>query len=315
MEDDRSEQPQVATTRELEPRGVLTIINEALVIYLVRFRPLIALNLIAHLPVAILPLLPVDIGPFFLTANFISTVVVSFAAAATIYMVCQHYVLGRISIGVCYARTLWRAISITILGVISAIMSTAFFAVAPLAEEVNPESVLSLQISLIFVLLIVLLIISVYMAMATPAVIVEGFRPVGMIRRSFRLVRRSEIRIFFNLLMYVIVAMGMAIVLMLPIGIIAAVVSGGPEMSGVGETILGVGQAVISILIPPLIYTALALLYFDIRVRKEGFTLAQLAREMGVATEQAGQTDIIETEYTETTETEEQDDSDSARDG
>ena len=62
-----------------------------------------------------------------------------------------------------------------------------------------------------------------------------------------------------------------------------------------------------SILIQPFFFTAFALLYFDIRVRKEGFTLSRLSQEMGVTPpdhEPAGQTEAIETEYTETTETE-----------
>lgn len=106
--------------------------------------------------------------------------------------------------------------------------------------------------------------------------------------------------------MYGMVFVGMTIVVLLPFGVAAEVVSVGDDISVVGDLLLDAGQIILGILVTPIIYIAFALLYFDIRVRKEDFTMSQLSREMGVAAEDA---EYIETEYTE------QDDSDSARGG
>ena len=312
VEEDRSEQPQGPRdprnpqTREFEPRGAFAIINEAFAIYFARFRPLMAINIIAVLPVLVLSLalLPVDFGQASFIVVFINAVVLAFAAAATIYAVCQHYVLDRVSIGVCYARTLWRSVSITILGLILAIILTALLAVAPVAE-VTPEDVTGLQISMVFALLVALVLLLVYVAMSAPAVIVEGYRLLGMVGRSFRLARRSELRILFTTILCFMVMMGMYIILMIPLLIVAFGISGGQEeMTGTGGQILVVGQILVSMLIQPIFFVAFALLYFDIRVRKEEFTLSRLRLEMGVASEEdleRIQTDETEQENTNTT--------------
>ena len=302
MEGGRPEQPQ---SQELEPRGAFAIISEAFAIYFARFRSVITLNAIAQLPVAILTLLPASSEPVTLAVNFISTVVLTFAAVATIYAAGQHYASGRVIIGVCYARTLWRAVSISILGLISAAVTTALIAVAPNLQA-EPETVEVAWLLIMSGLLATMILISIYLTLAGPAVMFEGYRALGMLRRGIQLARGSEFRILWNLFVYGMVFVGMTIVVLLPFGVAAEVVSVGDDISVVGDLLLDAGQIILGILVTPIIYIAFALLYFDIRVRKEDFTMSQLSREMGVAAEDA---EYIETEYTE------QDDSDSARDG
>ncbi len=301
MEGGRPEQPQ---SQELVPRGAFAIISEAFAIYFTRFRSVITLNAIAQLPVAILTLLPASSEPVTLAVNFISTVVLTFAAA-TIYAAGQHYASSRVIIGVCYARTLWRAVSISILGLISAAVTTALIAVAPNLQA-EPETVEVTRVLIMSGLLATMILISIYLTLAGPAVMFEGYRALGMLRRGIQLARGSEFRIIWNLFVYGMVFVGMTIVVLLPFGVAAEVVSVGDDISVVGDLLLDAGQIILGILVTPIIYIAFALLYFDIRVRKEDFTMSQLSREMGVAAEGA---EYIETEYTE------QDDSDSARDG
>ena len=104
MQDDRPEQPLDSQTLELEPRGAFAITNEAFAIYFTRFKSVITLNAIAQLPVAILTLLPVSGEIAELAVFFVTTVILTFAIAATIYVAGQHYVHDRVNIGVCYGE-------------------------------------------------------------------------------------------------------------------------------------------------------------------------------------------------------------------
>ena len=309
VEEDRSEQPQGPRdprnpqTREFEPRGAFAIINEAFAIYFARFKSVIALNAIAQLPVAILTLLPATGEAATLTVNFISTIVLTFAAVATIYLAGQHYAAGNVIIGVCYARTLWRGVSITLLGLISAALTTALVAVAGNLQG-EPETVELLPIFLMSAILATMILVSIYLTLAGPAVMFEGQRALGMIARGFTLARGSEFRVIWNLLVYGLTFVGMTIVIMLPFGAAASALSAGNEISVVGDLLLDAGQIVLGILVTPIIYIAFALLYFDIRVRKEEFTLSRLRLEMGVASEEdleRIQTDETEQENPNTT--------------
>jgi len=314
VEGGRPEQPHI---QELEPRGAFAIVNEAFVIYAVRFKSLIALNAVVQLPVAILALLPTGNEVVFLAVNFISTIVLTFAAAATIYAVGQHYALGRIVIGVCYARTLWRAVSLAILGLVSAIIVVVLLAVfSNLPAE--PEAVrISEQLLWLFVistLLAVLILTFIYLTLANPSVMFEGRRALGMFGRSIQLARGSELRILWNLIVYSIVFLGMMIVIGTPFIFTAGLLSAGGEISVVGDLVADVGGIAVSLLAMPVVYIATALLYFDIRVRKEGYTMSQLSREMGAGDDSTQQSyRPYRPHHTE--HTEEQDDSDSARDG
>ena len=306
VEEDRSEQPQGPRDRrnpltrefEFEPRGAFAIVNEAFAIYFARFKSAIALNAIAQLPVAILTLLPLS-GEFALLAvNFISTVVLTFAAVATIYLAGQHYATGNVIIGVCYARTLWRGVSILTLGVISAALATGLVAVAGDLQGEQPETVDWLPLLIMSAILATMILVSIYLTLAGPAVMFEGRRGFGMLRRGILLARGSEFRVIWNLLVYGLTFVGMTIVIMLPFGIAATALSAGEEISVVGDLLLDAGQIVLGVLVTPIIYIAFALLYFDLRTRKEDFTLSQLRREMGVAAED-DDAEPIQTEETQ----------------
>jgi hypothetical protein len=123
-------------------------------------------------------------------------------------------------------------------------------------------------------------------AMFVPAVVLERQGPVGGLRRSWRLVRRSFWRVFGILLLAGIIVAVAGGVLSLPFSIVGALVGGGSAggsggvlgaiaARSVAATIISaVGSVVAGAITRPISAGVAVLLYLDLRMRKEGLDLA-----------------------------------------
>jgi hypothetical protein len=114
-----------------------------------------------------------------------------------------------------------------------------------------------------------------------PALLTEDARGSRALRRSFRLVRGGWWRTF-----------GLLVLGYLAAGVVSGIISTLPQLvllTDVGEStvtslaITGLGSALASILTTPFLAALVTVLYFDLRVRKEGFDLQLLAYRIGVA--------------------------------
>lgn len=269
-----------SSQREFGQRGLGEILNETFVIYGSHFKRFIVLVAIIQLPVALIGAIPVDNRIIGSILNIISFIALTFVYGAAIFAVGQHYVANRVTVGGCYARVLWRSKSILILGVVQAVPVAALLGVSQ--EMIETDQLLLIPVSL--VLLVVTLILVIYMTIAGPAVIVEGYRSMSALRRGFALARRSEFRIFFNLAVYSLVALGLLIVIMLPFLIVASVTATGEEFSLAGSIALAAGATLAAIVVMPVTHIPATLLYYDLRVRKEGYDVSRLSEEMGFVT-------------------------------
>ena len=269
-----------SSQREFGQRGLGDILNETFVIYGSHFKRYIVLVAIIELPVALLTAIPLDNWTFGIVLNIINFIALTFAYGAAIFAVGQHYVDGQVSIGGCYARVLWRGKSILMLGVAQAVLGASFLGFSTLLIEFEQP----LLIPVITVLLVALLLFTIYMTTAAPAVIIEGYRSLSALRRGFALARKAEFRILFNLIAYSLVALGLAIVVLLPFLIIASVTAAEEEFTLLGRMAVMLGATLASILVLPVTYIPATLLYYDLRVRKEGYNVSRLSEEMGSAT-------------------------------
>jgi hypothetical protein len=125
------------------------------------------------------------------------------------------------------------------------------------------------------------IILSLMWALATPALIVEGVGPTEAMGRSKQLASRNLGKVF----LVGLVAGLIGLVASLPFSGLSAVASELLKASG-QPTIVGivVSQLIAlpgAVLVGPIQYLAIALLYFDLRIRKEGFDLEMLARTAG----------------------------------
>ncbi len=265
--------------QQLRERSLGEILNETFAVYGRRFIGLISIVAIVQVPVALLALIPTDgliRDSVVAIVNFGAGL---FVYAALVAAVCQHYVFDAVSVGGCYARVMWRVVSVVILGLLFAVLMTLALLpqLIPIALQTIP-----LGISVLWLILGVgLLILTVYLMAVPPAIILEGYHFVGAVRRSVRLVRSEVWRILGHLLVYTLIALGLVIVLSTPFALAVSLGTAGTFVSNLTQI---AGSLVVGVLVPPVVVIATTLLYFDLRVRNERFDLRRLSLEMGVAT-------------------------------
>jgi hypothetical protein len=124
-------------------------------------------------------------------------------------------------------------------------------------------------------------------AVAVPVVVLEDETASDSIARSIELTRGSLGRVFVVVLFAVIVAYAAMAVFQGPF-IVAAVLAGPETTSGFWLNLSGViAGSVASAFTGPLFIIALAVLYYDLRVRKEGLDLQMMIANLGRRTPEA----------------------------
>lgn len=114
---------------------------------------------------------------------------------------------------------------------------------------------------------------------AVPAMLVEELGAVGSLKRSFTLVRGRFWPVFGALFLAGLLASVVSSLLAAP----ALVVQFAGGSFVVSSILSGLGQVVGSALTIPYTAAVTAVVYFDLRVRKEGYDLELLAQRVGVA--------------------------------
>ena len=95
------------------------------------------------------------------------------------------------------------------------------------------------------------------------------------LRRSRELVRGDLLRVTGTVVLAFVVLLVLVIVASVPLGLLEGVLGSGPR-------VLGVTNELVVLLVYPLVSVVGTLLYYDLRIRKEGFDLEMMARELGV---------------------------------
>jgi hypothetical protein len=192
-------------------------------------------------------------------------------------------------------------ITIALIGVLTSLLSTVacFKAVADAYLGRQPSAGNSLRFAarrlpsaLWLTLVVVVVLVPAFIAlvipgiwllvaysMALPAMLIEGVGGFGALRRSFRLVKGHWWRVFLPLLVaYILVTVVQGIVT----GALAALaVTVLDSASFTAHALSTLASIVGSALTTPVLSAVTAVLYFDLRVRKEGFDLAVLAERLG----------------------------------
>ena len=112
-------------------------------------------------------------------------------------------------------------------------------------------------------------------SLVVAAMMAEDIGPIRGLGRSWNLVRGSWWRTFGILLVVGILQTIISYALFILFGLIAAVFSTGDFQAALVQ----VGSTLLSAVVSPITTIAVVLLYFDLRVRKEGLDLDQLAQQ------------------------------------
>jgi len=194
--------------------------------------------------------------------------------AGTLLTTALSLVLMSLASAACF-----RAVSGIYLGESPTVGESLRFAMT----RVLPVIVLSLLYGLgLIPAFIALVIPGIWLAVAWsvsfPALLSEGIGPVAALGRSFRLVKGRWWPVFGALLvMYLLVAVISGILGAL-LGATLVAAADNEAVAAVFYTIVNTLSSLITL---PLMASVLTVLYFDLRVRKEGFDLQLLARGVG----------------------------------
>jgi uncharacterized membrane protein len=120
-------------------------------------------------------------------------------------------------------------------------------------------------------------------ALVAPVIMIEGTTSGSEVRRrSWELVRGNRGKVFLILFALIVIQWLVGV----GIGIISVIGQFGFGASNI-TMISQVLNGIVSILLTPMSAIAVTLLYYDFRIRKEGFDLEMLSRAVGGATPEA----------------------------
>ena len=242
------------------------LLNETFAVYGNNFRHIIGLAAVIQVPFAIIAQFIGEGQVAYSVEGLLGIFGSVFIYAAIASAVGQHYTRGEIDFGACYSRVALRIVSLSMLaGVLTLLMTTGLL----LAFLVIPT--------------IAVLMYLVYWSVGLQAVIVEGYKPVAALRRSFGLVRGSWWRVCGISVVVALVALGLGLVLTAPFAFASRIAA--PDTATVLRDIIQfLNLLVVLTIVPPVAAIASTLLYFDLRVRREDYSLTTLSQEMGIAT-------------------------------
>jgi hypothetical protein len=181
-----------------------------------------------------------------LLAAFLSLFLSVIGVGATTHIVSDSYLGEELSVGAAFARVLPMIGPLTVLSVLSSI---------------------AIGLGMIF-FLVPGIIIGCGLAVATTALVLERLDAVAAMKRSWGLTDGFRWKIFGALVV--------GFVLLLIPGMAFAALTFIP---GIG-VLLDIVTAVVSLVVTPYLYVLFTILYYDLRVRKEGFDLEMLTRHV-----------------------------------
>ena len=315
------EQPEQPTHQSPFKRSPFEIVGECLSIYARHFRKLFLIALIVQVPLAVLgfamadslptaedlerfqvnfmgdppetlpetaessmadseelpePLTSDEIVGFSVSVAslLIATLILqTFASGVTVVAVAMQYATGRIDVGACYGRAWWRVLSLVILGLL--LFGLIVLMVAGLALFIVPG--------------IVIIVLVIYWSVDVSAVVIEGRKPISALKRSFELVRGNWWRTFAALILMTLVVVGLSFVLTLLLSAPMMLIEDEGAITQAASALLGM---LTNAIVVPIAATVGALIYLDLRARKEDYDIDTLSQELGFAPRNGSQPDI-----------------------
>lgn len=250
-------------------RSLGDILNETFVIYGRHFAKFLGLAGAVQIPATLILLAPIENAAIYIILNLISLIALVSIFGATIYAVGQHYLTDSVTVVDCYRRLIWRLVSMAILAAIFAVITIMGLLLLSFVG-----------VTLYSFAVATMLILGAYIvpALVGPVVIIEGVKTIAALQRAFELARQNVMRMSWDLLVFFLVAFGLGFVLFTPFILFFP-----SETDALSRTLVVVSLIAPAVVVPPVLSIAITLLYYDLRVRNEGFNIEKLSQEMGLA--------------------------------
>ena len=246
----------------LRPRSTTELIDAAVVLLRQHYMEIITTSAIFLIPAFILKLFLPDIRAGRLPAGnqlglfgvgLAVTIVFSIVSSAAVVVVVSDSYLGReVSIGAAVQRVInriWPVFWTAFLQFLLAMVGTVLFVIPGL------------------------LCVAWFFA-ATVVVVIEGKGTFAALGRSRQLASGSVGRILGILFLSLILVLVIEIIAGMALGLIGVLAHAGPAFTTLAGNIA-------SLLIYPFFTVVITLLYYDLRIRKEGFDLEVMSSELG----------------------------------
>jgi len=214
-------------------------------------------------------------NPAAISAAVIVATVVSMILYGSLTAAVGERYLGRsITIRQAFERGLRASVPLFFSLVVALIGFVVLFLVLAVALAVFSSSALVALAVIVGFIAIVFVMPWAFLSIAVlgPIIVVEHLGPLAAIRRSFHLMDKARLRTLGLYILVLIIASILGLIFSV-LFLVSFVTD--PTVRAVLQTIASVASSTIS---APLIYGALVILYYDLRVRKEAFDL-QLAAE------------------------------------
>jgi hypothetical protein len=141
----------------------------------------------------------------------------------------------------------------------------------------------------IFAGLVLLVIPGIYvacrLAVSVPSALLEDLGPSESLSRSFALTQDKALRPFAIFCLYLLIIFGISSLLQTPFVVLIALAarSGNASMLAVWAGCSQIAGFLVTVIVTPVITIALAVFYYDLRVRKEGFDLQMMMNAVPAA--------------------------------
>jgi hypothetical protein len=224
-------------------------------------------------------------GPAALLSSLAATLLTPLLYGIAVQVAARGYRLGHVDPMAAVRAAANRYGSLLGASILSWLTVLAAGAVAPIIAVLllaiaRADQSVALPLILIAVLvgIVAAIIAAIRLSLIVPAIMVERLGVTDAMRRSNELVRGGTARVFGILLLVGIIVSIIASVVSLPFGVTLLVEDVPQTIAVVLST---AGSILGNLLRNSLLAVAFVLLYFDRRVRTEGYDLSELARELG----------------------------------
>ncbi len=274
---------------QLRPLGLGEILDAAFKVYTRNFKTLCLAVLVPVVPIVILTTLVTastssNENAFDPTADFDATATQTTISGAEVaggaVTVLLTLLLTALATAACT-----RAVADGYLGEPTSWRASLRFAL----RKLLPVIAVSILVVVLAVLSLVGVIVAaiyvgVRLALSAPALLIEDLGPIAALKRSWRLVKD---RWWVTFGVFVISSLLVALLAGLIQLLLLAPLLADSDNELLGGVLTALGAIVANVFTLPIQAAVITILYFDLRVRKEGFDLELLARSMGSASPEA----------------------------
>jgi len=272
-------------TLELRPRSATEIVDAAFQILRANFVPLVTLSVAAQIPMLVIRIWFARNGVNFVTGGAaamsqlvgsvfvfgILLVLLTVLAQCAITVAASQVYLGlAVDNGAAIGRGLQRFGYVVLTSILILLAVGVVFGIAAALTSFLPSAA---RVVLILVFVVVAIWLGLRLIPLNTVIVLEDAGPIEAIKRSLFLGESLVGHMFVSVLVGALIYIGIAILAGIAVAVLAAIVPAIKDPS-----VSQIFQTAFVALVYPLFIAVLVVLYYDLRIRREGFDVEMMSR-------------------------------------